>query len=230
MTVEDRRLTMFKTMETRWEGQLPGDPRQAWDGFTKYAVAYLWPIAYEPRVGGAERGLTPGGGTVTVWDPPRHFRTEAHRPDGWFNVLDYTLDGTYLRYVHTCAMEASEFDVQHDACIQHTNLYNHSLAEYLGHFAGREPHYLSFDDVPGSAAGVCARLGVPADAAVGDRVELGVIDYREGSFLGIRSDDALIRIYGRDVWGWPVGVAVHTFDGVGDEPAWRERLIEKAVA
>jgi hypothetical protein len=221
---------MFKTMETRWELELPGDPRQVWDAFTKHAAAYLWPITYEPRVGGAERGLTSAGGTVTVWDPPRHFRTEATRSEGWFNTLDYVLDGNHLRYVHTCAMEASEFDVQYDACVQHTKLYNHSLGQYLGHFAGREPHYLGFDDVPGTSDDVRARLGVPADAAVGDRVELGVIDYRAGSFLGIRSDDALIRVYGRDIWGWPVGVAVHTFDGVGDEPAWRERLIEKAVA
>jgi hypothetical protein len=167
---------MFKTMETRWELELPGDPRQVWDAFTEHAAAYLWPITYEPRVGGAERGLTSAGGTVT------------------------------------------------------RKLYNHSLGQYVGHFAGREPHYLGFDDVPGTSDDVRARLGVPADAAVGDRVELGVIDYRAGSFLGIRTDDALIRLYGRDVWGWPVGVAVHTFDGVGDEPVWRERLIEKAVA
>ena len=42
--------------------------------------------------------------------------------------------------------------------------------------------------------------------------------------------DALLRVYGRDIWGWPVGFAVHTFDCVADEPAWRELLIEKAVA
>ena len=84
----------------------PAMPQQVWDGFTKHAAAYLWPITYEPRVGGAERGLTSDGGTVTVWDPPRHFRTEASRPDGWFNTLDYILDGNHLRYVHTCAMEA----------------------------------------------------------------------------------------------------------------------------
>jgi hypothetical protein len=221
---------MFKTMETRWEGELPGHPQQVWDGFTKHASAWLWPIAYEPRVGGSERGLTSAGGTVTVWDPPHHLRTEASRPDGWWNTLDYRLDGNRLRYVHTCAMEASEFEVQHDACIQHTNFYYHSLGEYLRHFAGKQPEYLGFDKVPGTTADVCARLGVPETAVAGDRVGLGVLDYRAGSFVGIRSDDALIRVYGRDVWGWPVGVGVHTFLGVADEPAWRDLLIAKAVA
>ena len=130
---------MYKQMETRWEGELAGRPQQIWDGFTHHAAAWIWEIAYEPRVGGAERGLTSAGGTVTVWEPPRHFRTEARRPDGWFNnSLDYTLDGTHLSYVHTCAMEPSEFDVQYDACIQHTRFYYHSLGEYLRHFAGRD--------------------------------------------------------------------------------------------
>ena len=221
---------MYEQMETRWEGELPGTPEQIWDGITKHAGAWLWPIAYEPRVGGSERGLTSDGGTVTVWEPTRHFRTEASRPDGWFNVIDFRFDGNRLSLVHTCAMEASELAVQHDACIQHTNFYYHSLGEYLGHFAGREVHYLAFDDVPGSTADVCARLGIPATAVAGDKVEHGTIDYRAGSFVGVRTEDALLRIYGRDVWDWPVGFAVHTFDGTGDERRWRELLDLKAVA
>ncbi len=38
---------------------------------------------------------------MTVWEPARHFRTEASRADGWFNVLDYRFDGTRLSFVHT---------------------------------------------------------------------------------------------------------------------------------
>ena len=44
-------------------------------------------------------------------------------------------------------------------------------------------------------------------------------------FLGVRTDDALFRFYGRDAFGWPVGVAHHLFaDGVTRGPhekAWR---------
>ena len=46
-----------------------------------------------------------------------------------------------------------------------------------------------------------------------------VVDYRTDAFLGLRTDDALIRVYGRDAFGWPVGVALHLFapdaDGAG---------------
>ena len=85
---------MVREFEVRWEGELPADPRDVWDAITQHADGYLWAIEYEPRVGGAERGLTAGGGTVTAWDPPRHFATRT-RPeterDG-VNELDYRLE------------------------------------------------------------------------------------------------------------------------------------------
>jgi len=40
----------------------------------------------------------------------------------------------------------------------------------------------------------------------------------------VRSADALYRFYGRDAWGWPVGVAHHLFadgaDAAASERAW----------
>jgi hypothetical protein len=212
---------MYTDTEVRWSGVMPGTPQQIWDGFTRHTGAYLWPIEYEPRVGGAERGLTSGGGTVTAWEPLRHFRTEARRPDGWHNALDYRLDGTHLTFVHTSVMD----ELAYEQCVRHTRLYNHSLGEYLRHFAGRSPHHLAVDDVPGSSADVLERLGIPAGAGAGDRVELGTVDYRDGGFVGVRTEHALLRVYGRDAFGHPVGFSIHSFDGSApDERAWRERL------
>ncbi len=181
---------MFEDFEVRWEGVLAGDPRQVWDAVTVRAAAWIWEIDYEPRVGGAERGLTSGGGSVTAWDPPRHFQTRAQRPDGWHNELDYTLEacdgGTLLRYVHRSVL-ASNFDAQYDACVQHTAFYNHSLGEYVRHFAGRDAVYVELE-APGPFA-----------------------DYLTPSFLGLRTDDALVRVYGREAWGGGVSVALHLF-------------------
>jgi hypothetical protein len=77
--------TQMRPFEVRHEGLLPATPEEAWAAITRQTAGWLWEITYEPRVGGAERGLTTDGGTVTAWDPPRHFATRAQRPDGWFN-------------------------------------------------------------------------------------------------------------------------------------------------
>jgi hypothetical protein len=227
-----------KDFEVQWEGELPGTPQEVWDAFTKHAAGWIWKIDYEPWVGGAERGLA--GGMVTAWDPPRHFQTRAERPDGFHNALDYTLeprgDGTLLRYVHRGVL-AEDYDRQLDACRQHTAFYNHSLGEYLRHFSGRDAAYVAADAPEASARGgfavVRRALGVAEGVAAGDPVRLtpaglepidGVVDYATHAFLGVRSADALYRVYGREAWGGPVSVGHHLFadgaDEAEEERAW----------
>jgi uncharacterized protein YndB with AHSA1/START domain len=215
-----------KRWEITWEGELPASPQAVWDTITRRAGSYLWPIEYEPRVGGTERGLTQGGGTVTAWDPHRHFATrsrpEAER-DG-LNAVEFTLEPlgavTYLRYTHRAEIPAAEYDLQLAMCRAHTAFYQHSLGQAACHFAGLKAEYAADDEVEGSFADVTARLGVPADAHVGDRVRItphdtapieGVIDYRTPHFLGVRGRDVLYRVYGRDHWDYPVGTTVHRF-------------------
>ena len=70
----------MKDFEVRFEGELPATPREVWDAITLHTSGWYWNISYEPRPGGAERGLTSAGGTVTAWEPPRHFATRAERP------------------------------------------------------------------------------------------------------------------------------------------------------
>ena len=219
---------MYQDFEVRWEGVLPGDPRQVWDAITVHAAGWIWDIAYEPRLGGAERGLTSGGGTVTAWDPPHHFQTRAERPDGWRNELDYTIeprgDGTLLRYVHTSA--TSDYETEYDACVQHTHFYLHSMGEYVRHFAARDAAYVEID-APGSFAAVCRRLGLDDGVAVGDAVRLkpgleGTVDYLTPAFLGVRTADSLVRVYGREARRRAVSVALHLFAEDAD-PAQAER-------
>jgi hypothetical protein len=227
---------MATEFQVQWEGELPGTPQEVWDAFTIHTAGWIWQIDYEPRVGGTERGLTGGGGTVAAWDPPRHFVTRAgHEGDDDFNQLDYVLEprgaGTHLRYEQR-GMLAEDYDRQLDACRQHTAFYNHSLAEYLGHFSGRDAAYVSAAGPETSAHGGLAALrralGLADDGAAGDRVRLrpagiepidGVVDYATHAFLGVRSADALYRFYGRDAWGWPVAVGHHLFAGGADQAA-----------
>jgi hypothetical protein len=213
---------MNKRWEVTWEGELPASPHAVWDTFTQHSGSYLWPIEYEPRVGGAERGLTQGGGVVATWEPHRHFRTRT-RPeterDG-LNDIEITLeplgDITFLRYTHRAEIPEAEYDVQLAMCRAHTTLYQHSLGQAACYFHGLRADYAADDDVGVGFAEYLRQLGVPQDAVVGDRVSLangiaGVVDYRAGSMLGVRGPDVLFRVYGRDTWGYPVGTTTHRF-------------------
>jgi hypothetical protein len=213
---------MDESFEVRWEGVLPGTPAQVWDAITVHGIGWIWDIEYEPRVGGAERGLSTDGGTVTAWEPPRRFQTRAERPDGWRNQLDYTLEPygpggerTYLRYVHQSVTD--DYGVVVDGCARHTEFYFHSLGQYVGHFAGRDAKYVEIT-APGSVDDVVARVLAHAGADV-------VMDYRTPAFLGLRADDALIRVFGREAWGGPVSLYLHLFDPAADAAAvereWR---------
>ena len=236
-----------RTFEVTWEAEMAARPDAVWDAVTARADGWLWPIRFEPRVGGAERGLTPGGGSVAVWDPPRRFVTRAEE-GGWFNELEYRFEpqgaGTYVRFSHRTIISVDDefgYDVQLDSCRRHTDFYRHSRGVYATHFAGRDATYVCVDAPDVSAHGGTAvlrrALGIAEHAAVGDAVRLapdgiapidGVVDYVTPEFLGVRSATSLVRIYGRDAWGWPVSVAHHVFDPAVDAgslaASWRAFL------
>ncbi len=228
---------MDQRFEVAWEGVLPASAEQVWEAFTLHTAGWLWDIAYEPREGGAERGLTDGGGVVAVWEPHTRFVTRAEKG---FNQLEYRLSpgagGTYLRFTHQ-GETSGDHDLELDACRRHTAFYYHSLEEYLRHFAGRTAAYAAVDAPEASASGGFAALrralGVAGDVEAGDRVRWepaglpqveGVVDYATDTFLGVRTEDALYRFYGRDRWGWPVGMALHRFAGETDAAAWQTWL------
>jgi len=219
---------MAGEFEVRWAGDLPGTPAQIWDACTVHTSGWLWPIEYEPRAGGTERGLGGDGGTVVTWEPPRRFVTRSS--DGT-NQLDYRFDGGHLDYTHRGVI-TGDYELELDACRRHTAFYYHTLGEYLGHFAGRAATYVTADAAGGVGFdAIRAALGVGREVAVGDRVRLtpaglppvdGVVDYATAPFLGVRSEDALYRFFGRDAWGWPVGLSLHLFSAEVDEPAVRK--------
>lgn len=218
---------MSGEFEVRWEAEIPGTPEQVWDALTVHSAGYLWKIDFEPFEGGRETGLSETGGKVTRWEPHRHFTTEAPG-----NRLDYQLEprgtGTYVRYVHNGTLPTN-FDVEYDACCQHTDFYRHSLGAYVQHFAGREPVYVSTEAPADGFAAVRRAFGLPDDVNAGAKVTgpyEGVVDYATHAFLGIRTADSLIRVYGRGTWGYPTEIVHHAFAADADEPtirkAWRD--------
>ena len=203
---------MVKEFEVRWEGELPASPQAVWDAITRHADGYLWPIEYEPRVGGAERGLTQGGGTVTVWEPPRHFATRTrpeHERDG-LNEIDFRARAARRR--HVPALHAPGRDPGGRVRPPARRVPRaHDLLPALARavrvlLPGRTAAYVSVErrrrPPPAASSRCCARSGVPDDVVAGDRVRLtpagepieGVDRLPTRAFLGVRSADALFRV------------------------------------
>ncbi|WP_328616166.1 SRPBCC domain-containing protein [Amycolatopsis sp. NBC_00355] len=225
---------MTKEFEAGFEGTLPATPEDCWRAITVDAGSWSWPVRYEPRVGGSESGLTFYGGEVTTWEPGERFATRCEK-DGWFNELDYTFeprgDGTHLKFVHR-GVFLEDWDTNYDACRQHTAFYYHSLGEYLTHFNGR-PAVYAMTEAPAASASrdgfTTLKKALGAPGAVGDRIvvlgEEGVVDYATPNFLGVRTADTLYRFYGRNAFGWPIGVGRHYF-GDADDRDWAAWLAE----
>jgi uncharacterized protein YndB with AHSA1/START domain len=219
---------MGREFEVRREVELPGTPEQAWEAVSTEAGLASWLF---PQ---------PVGEGTQAWEPPHHLAVRIDGEGGWFNALEYTIEGreggTTLRYVHSGIFDDTGWDDQYDAVSQHTDFYLHTLAQYLAHFAPRTATYVG--EVPGglSAPEASMRpdgfdrlkraLGVEG-LAEGEPVRLefgdGVLDYNRGNFLGIRTGDGLYRFFGRNAFGGPVGLALHDFGG-GDAAQRKQAL------
>jgi len=241
---------MSREFEIRREVELPATPEQVWDAVATGAgtAAWLFPQGeVEPRVG----GKSADGSTVKAWDPPRHFAVRFEGEGGFFNALEFIIEGreggtTLLRYVHS-GIFTEDWDNQYDAVNQHTDFYLHTLGQYLEHFNGQTATYIG--DVPGGIEAPAASaeangfdvlrraIGVGDGAAEGDAVRLepqglapvdGVVDYLRPNFVGIRAADGLYRFFGRNAFRGPVGMVVHLFaDGADPEKtqaAWQAWL------
>jgi hypothetical protein len=222
---------MAKEFEIAREGELPTTPDEFWDAITTGTGGWLWPMEFEPRVGGAAAF----GGTVTVWDPPHHFVTRVEGENGWFNQLEHVIEGrgggkTFYRYVHS-GIFVDDWDNQYDGANQHTDFYLHTLGQYLRYFSRRPVTYVS---APGPAASSAAdsfqvlrrALGLSDKVAQDDAVEVtlpgiepldAVVDYLHPNFIGLRTDDGLYRFFGRNAFDAPVEVTMHLFADHVDE-------------
>lgn len=224
---------MAKEFKIVHESEIEGTPAEVFDAATQGTSGWMWPMEIEPKLGGAG----PFGSTVTVWDPPHRFSNRMDGEGGFFNQLDYDIselpDGkSWLRYVHS-GVFFEDWDNQYDGASQHTAFYLHTLGQYVQYFAGRQA---AFADVHGPAASsapdaletVKAALGIH-DAGAGGHVSLtsaglglvdAEVDYLDQNFVGLRTEDAMIRFFGRNAFGAVVGLTVHLFaEGAEAEPA-----------
>ncbi|MGW1891793.1 SRPBCC family protein [Streptomyces sp. NPDC002004] len=238
---------MSKEFEIAREFEVDATPEQVWEAITSGTGGWLWPMEFEPRQGGAG----PFGSTLTNWDPPHRLTSLVENVEGMtqqtLNQIDETVEPrdegrrAWVRYVHS-GIFVEDWDNQYDGADKHTDFYLHTLREYLTHFAGRPVAFATLNGpvasvAPDALAAVARALGLSEDTAQGGRVAAhgpggrsldAVVDFRNPYFIGLRTDDALVRFFGRNHWGAPVGISVHDFasgaDAKANEAAWQDWL------
>ncbi|TFD50288.1 SRPBCC domain-containing protein [Cryobacterium frigoriphilum] len=214
---------MSAEFEIAVEREFPATPEQVWQAVTAETSAWLFP----------SEDMT---GEELVFERPTHHVNRMEGPDGWFNQLEQIIEPrpngrSFMRWQHSGVFpgDPAEGDDQEDGIRQHTVFYLHTLAEYLEHFTGRP---VVFADIPGPESSMApdsfevlrAALGVAADAPVGAAASAAmagldgaIVDYNTANFIGLRTDAALYRFFGRNAFGGPVGMTVHHFAGAAAE-------------
>ncbi len=219
---------MSKEFMCEREVNLPASPEEVWHAVatTEGLASWLFPMPI-PAL---------GEGT-TSWEPPNHLAIRMEQGD-WFNALEYVIDGkagsSKLRYVHN-GIFVDDWETQYDAVQQHTDFYLHTLGQYLEFFQGQTATFIG--DVPGGLQGSAnsnkpgsfdrmkQALGLDPEIQVGASEHFsprgldgfdGTIDYLKPNFVGIRSSSALLRFFGRNAFGQPIGMTIHQFGEVED--------------
>jgi uncharacterized protein YndB with AHSA1/START domain len=163
-------------------------------------------------------------GTVTAWDPPKHFAYRSDGPDKRFIAFEYLIEGrdqssTVLRLVSNGFLPDDDWEAEFEAMTAGGEMYFRTLVAYLDHFAGRFATPLNVTgppvvDWPTAWAALRTGLGVGDQPAVGDAVRVtvpgvpglaGLVDFVNSQALGIRTADGLYRFIQGHVGGFVLG-------------------------
>ncbi|MDO5746009.1 MAG: SRPBCC domain-containing protein [Micrococcaceae bacterium] len=222
---------MSKAFEIVEEVQINGTPERIWEAVTTGTAAWMFPTDQWPAV-------------RVVDEYPTHLVTRMDGAEGWFNQVEHLLapqgTGTAMRYVHS-GIFVEDWNNQYDGASKHTVFYLHTLGQYLSYFDGKP---VAFSDIQGPEASTApealdtwlSALGITNEMQ-GAELDLElpgfgtgpvIVDFRNENFVGLRTRHAMVRIFGRNAFGAPVGVSVHDFtpgaDAQANTEVWQEAI------
>jgi uncharacterized protein YndB with AHSA1/START domain len=240
---------MSREFQLTHEIDLAATPEQVWAAIATGPGVDSWFMGsneIEPREGGKASMSMPGftaESTVTVWEPEHRFAyRSATGEDGSFMTFDHLIESrdgrsTALRLVHSGVLTGDR-EAEYDALEKGNPLYLRTLAQYLQYFPGRTAVPVTAlgprqADQAQAWAAITRAVGLSGQVNEGDKVHFtvgdqeidGVVDtVLEPSFLGVRTDDALLRFVGG---GGDILTGHHVFaeiDQASAEQTWGEWL------
>ena len=242
---------MTHPFEVTGEIDLDATPEEVWDSIATGPGIDAWFMGHNevnPGEGGTMSmtmgGMTQGS-TITAWEPNKRlaFRGEEG-PDGSLHAFEYLVEGkeggsTVLRFVHSGFM-GDDWEAEYEALGKGWGMYLNKLAEYFTYFRGRRATPIFAMVPPSEGEGDVVQrlqqaLGLRETPEAGAHVHLtpenlpaidGTVDYVQGDFLGVRTDDAMYRF----IRGYAGGAVLghHLFaegvDREATEEAWQDWL------
>ncbi|MFI6097073.1 SRPBCC domain-containing protein [Lentzea sp. NPDC051213] len=163
--------------------------------------------------------------SITAWDPPLHFAHDSGKaPDGRFIAYEFLVEGrehssTVLRMVTSGFLPGDDWADEFEAMTLGGALFRRTLAEYLGHFAGRTARPLT---VFGPMVDDWDAAWKKLEAALPEVLPGAVEYHRNAHTLGLRTERGMYRFM-RGFFG-PMIAAHHVFDGDESEQDWQRWL------
>lgn len=244
---------MPKPFEVRSETVADAPPEAVWEALTTGSGMDGWFLGtgneIEPRVGGRVHIDFGEGGssdaTVTAWEPLRRFAFGGEpAPDGSVHAFEYTLEGrggglTTIRLVHSGFLADDDWEAEYEALNEGDAMYLHLLGAYARWFRGRKTivvtaAHADSDTRAQAVARFHAALGLDGPPRGDEPIRFAVagigplqgrVDFVSPSFVGVRTDDALLR-FGHTPQGF-VFISHHIYGEVAQpvtSDAWRAWL------
>jgi len=237
---------MGKDFEARLDAEVPATPEQVWAAIATGPGISSWFVGRTDVDGDTVRTSFGddwiAASTVTAAEAPRRF---AHRSDaaadGRFVAYEYLIEGragaaTVLRTVTSGFLPGDDWSDEFEAMRYGTELFFHTLVEYLRFFPGRVATPLTafgppVTDWPRAWRRLFARLELGPSPRVGDPVrsaliEDGVVYFANPHTIGIRTPHALYRFLRGLHGGMVVGHELFT----PTDPAIWQRFVDSLTA